>query len=103
MRMTTPTADRVQHLLELLGPIRPSIEELVHEQAGIGAVTGLLAAIPQDVGERIGGVWAGIVRRVPDGELRGLVSNEDRLLLDLVLSMSDDRRSFSPAAGADRV
>jgi hypothetical protein len=101
--MTVPTADRVRHLLELLDPIRPSIEEFVHDQPGIGAVTGLFAAIPPDVGERIGGAWAGLVRRVPDGELRQLVSHEDRLMLDLVLSMSDDRRSFTSVAGTEHV
>ncbi len=100
--MTVPHANPVRTLMELLDPFRPAIHDYVHDSQGLGAVTGLLTTIPPELGDRIGHAWSGLVRAVPDGELRQLVSHEDRLLLDLVVSMSDDRRSFSPSAGADR-
>jgi hypothetical protein len=101
MTAELPPGTELQNLLE---PIRRSIESFVFESGTepLGAVTGLLAAIPSDLGERIGGAWAGLVRRVPDRELRRIVSHEDRLLVDLVLSMSQDRRSFASNSGADR-
>ncbi len=98
--MANDAANPARRLMELLDPYRSSLDAFVHEQPGLGAVTGLLAAIPPDVGDRIGGAWADLVRAVTDGELRRIVSHEDRLLVDLVRSLTDDRRAFAPP-GAD--
>lgn len=97
--------DPFDRLREMLVPIRASIECAIYEPEPdpLGSVTGLLTAVPAELCETIGGLWAGISHRVPDAELRRHFTHEDRLLLDLVLSMSDDRRSFVLPAGADRV
>ncbi len=103
--MPTPAARTARRIRELLEPIRPSVEYAVFaaEPTPLGSVTGLLSAVPADVCESIGGLWADTARFVPERELREQFSHEDRLLLDLVLSMADDRRSFAHSAGADRV
>ena len=103
--MPTPAARTARRIRELLDPIRPSVEDAVFavESTPLGSVTGLLSAVPADVCESIGGLWADTALLVPEAEIREQFSYEDRLLLDLVLSMSDDRRSFALPAGADRV
>ena len=103
--MPSPAARTARRIRELLEPIRPSVEDAVFavEPTPLGSVTGLLSAVPADVCESIGGIWTDAARFVSEDELYEQFSHEDRLLLDLVLSMADDRRSFAIPAGADRV
>lgn len=103
--MTTTGDEPYARLREMLAPIRKSIEGVIFEPepAPLGSVTGLLSAVPAELCEKVGGIWSSMSRRVPDAELRREFTHEDRLLLDLVLSMSDDRRSYAAPTGADRV
>lgn len=105
--MTVECDDSLVRLRDLLVPIRASIEDVVYSPGGsaLESVTGLLSAVPAELCERVGHAWADLAHRVPVGELRGRFSHEDRLLIDIVLSMTDDRRSFESIdlAGVERV
>lgn len=96
------TDESTRQLCQLLKHIRQSVEGVIfaNETEPLGALTGLLAAVPTELSERIGMMWTQCTQGRTIEEFNRSLTHEDRLLLDLVLSMSDDRRLHSSVVGA---
>ena len=86
----------IEYLRDILVGVRASVEGIIFTTAPSTpeSVTQLLSAVPLAVCEKLSCGWAGVREHVPANEIEQWFTSEDRLLLDMVLAMYDDRRSF---------
>lgn len=99
--LNTPTAQRI---LELMVPVRESLEEAIFatQSPPLSSLTNLLSSVSTELCDQLGEIWTEFSSSAPEQEISRHFSQEDRLLLDLILSLSDDRRVYSCSAGPYR-
>lgn len=82
---------------ELMVPLRQSVEDAIFTSHSppLSSLTNLLSSVSTELCDQIGEIWSELSSSAPEQELSQHFSQEDRLLLDLIISLSDDRRIYS--------
>lgn len=89
-------ASPLEQLQDLLLQIRTNVEGLVFtpSPSSPDSVTRLLSAVPLNVCEKLSAAWAVAIDQFPAEDRARWFTAEDRLLLDMILAMYDDRRNY---------
>jgi hypothetical protein len=89
-------ASPVEQLRDLLVQVRATVEGLVFtpSPSSPDSVARLLSAVPLAVCEKLSAAWAVVRDEFPAEDRSTWFTAEDRLLLDMILAMYDDRRNY---------
>lgn len=89
-------ASPVEQLRDLLVQVRATVEGLVFtpSPSAPDSVARLLSAVPLNVCQRLSSAWASVLDQFPAEYRARWFTAEDRLLLDMILAMYDDRRTY---------